>query len=123
MGNPACHCGPDSPHAHSYIHSGRHTGSGSRTPTLEGQRDRRACPRASGFADLQQVVRGVVQSHDESPRPDVVGKPGEADENDGGYVMDDLLLEILQKRGSFRALIPDLSPRYSRFLPLTFGSL
>lgn len=85
----------------------------------KGQRDRRACPGVSGFADLQQVVGGVVQSHDESPRPDVVGKPGEADENDGGYVMDDLLLEILWEIGSSRALIPDLSLRCSHFLQLT----
>lgn len=39
-----------------------------------------------------------MQSHDEGPRPDVIGKPGEADEDDGGHVVDDLFLEVLQKR-------------------------
>lgn len=39
-----------------------------------------------------------MQSHDESPRSDVIGEPGEADEDDGGHVVDDLLLEVLQKR-------------------------
>lgn len=36
-----------------------------------------------------------MQSHDKSPCSDVIGKPGETDEDDGGHVMDDLLLEIL----------------------------
>lgn len=36
-----------------------------------------------------------MQSHDESPRSDVIGKPREADENDSGHVVDDLFLEIL----------------------------
>lgn len=39
-----------------------------------------------------------MQRHDKSPRPDVVGEPGEADEDDGGHVVDDLLLEVLQER-------------------------
>lgn len=39
-----------------------------------------------------------MQSHDESPRADVIGKPGEADKDDGGHMVDDLFLEILQKR-------------------------
>lgn len=51
-----------------------------------------------------------MQSHDEGPRSDVVGKPGEADEDDGGHVVDDLLLEVLQERGSSRALVPDSAP-------------
>lgn len=39
-----------------------------------------------------------MQSHDQSPCSDVIGKPGEADEDDGSHVVDDLFLEILQKR-------------------------
>lgn len=39
-----------------------------------------------------------MQCHDESPRPDVVGEPGEADEDDGGYVVDDLFFEVLQEK-------------------------
>lgn len=120
MGSPARHHGPLTPP----FTFTRTTRSPHRlcapAPTL--QRVQRACPGASGFADLQQIVGGVVQSHDESPRSDVVGKPGEADEDDGGHVVDDLLLEVLQERGSSRALLPDLSPRYSLFLPLTFSS-
>ena len=67
----------------------------------KGQRDRRTCTRVSGFKemprkpDLQQIVGRVMQSHDESPRSDVIGKPREADENDSGHVVDDLFLEIL----------------------------
>lgn len=44
---------------------------------------------------LQQGVRRVMQSHDESPCSDVIGKPGEAEENDGGHMVDDLFLKIL----------------------------
>lgn len=36
-----------------------------------------------------------MQGHDESPCSDIIGKPGEADEDDGGHVVDDLFLEIL----------------------------
>lgn len=39
-----------------------------------------------------------MQSHDEGPCPDVIGKPGEAEENDGGHMVDDLFRKILQKR-------------------------
>jgi len=39
-----------------------------------------------------------MQSHDEGPCPDVIGKPGEAEENDSGHMVDDLFLKILQKR-------------------------
>lgn len=47
--------------------------------------------------NLQQVIGRVMQSHDESPSSDVIGKPGKADEDDGGYMVDDLFLEILQR--------------------------
>lgn len=55
-----------------------------------------------GHTDLQQIIRGVVQGHDQSPGTDVVGEPGEADEDDGGHVVDDLLFEILcpKQRGA-----------------------
>lgn len=44
-----------------------------------------------------------MQGHDEGPRTDVVGEPGEADEDDGGHVVDDLLLEVLHDgRGGSR---------------------
>lgn len=36
-----------------------------------------------------------MQSHDKSSRSYIIGKPGEADENDGGHMVDDLFLEIL----------------------------
>lgn len=45
---------------------------------------------------LQQVVRRVVQGHDERSCADVVGKPGEADEDDGSNMVDDLLFEVLR---------------------------
>lgn len=51
-----------------------------------------------------------MQSHDESPRADVIGKPGEADEDDGGHMVDDLFLEILQKRCRLRRTFPVPQP-------------
>lgn len=37
-----------------------------------------------------------MHDHNQRARPDVVDQPGEADEHDGGHVVDDLLFEILQ---------------------------
>lgn len=47
-----------------------------------------------------------MQSQDQSPCSDVVGKPGEAEENDGGYMVNDLFLKILQKRCKFQETLP-----------------
>lgn len=38
-----------------------------------------------------------MYQHDESSSTDVVHAPGEADEQDGRYVVNDLLLEVLKK--------------------------
>lgn len=46
---------------------------------------------------LQEVIRGVVYQHDESSSTDVVNAPREADEQDGRYVVNNLLLEVLKK--------------------------
>lgn len=52
-----------------------------------------------------------MQGHDERPGSDIVSKPGEADEDDCGHVVDDLFLEILQKRHrSQRTWIPLVLP-------------
>lgn len=75
------------------------------------QRDRRTCTRVSRFEevprkpDLKQVVRRVMQSHDKSSRSYIIGKPGEADENDGGHMVDDLFLEILKKKYRFQGTL------------------
>ncbi len=37
-----------------------------------------------------------MHEHDERSRSDVINTPGEADQHDGGHVMNDLLLEVLQ---------------------------
>lgn len=62
-----------------------------------------------------------MQRHDESPRPDVIGEPGEADEDDGGHVVDDLFLEVLQKRcrlqGIFCSPAPTLPSSPSLLVP------
>lgn len=50
----------------------------------------------SPFSYFHQVVGGVVHQHDQSARPDVVDQPGETDEGNGGYMVNDLLFEILQ---------------------------
>jgi hypothetical protein len=64
-----------------------------------------------------------MQSHDESPCSDVIGKPREADEDDGGHVMDDLLLEILQKRFRLQGIFFLFPSRHcSLFLPLAYRS-
>ena len=52
--------------------------------------------RASAFSYLHQVVGGIVHQHDQSAGPDVVDQPRESDERNGGYMVNDLLLEILQ---------------------------
>ena len=44
---------------------------------------------------LQYDVRGVVQQHDQRADADVVGAVGEAEQEDGGEVVDHLLPEIL----------------------------
>lgn len=46
---------------------------------------------------LQEVVRGVVYQHDESSCADVVNTPWEADEEDGRYMVNNLLLEVLKR--------------------------
>lgn len=38
-----------------------------------------------------------MHQHDECSSTDVVHTPGEADEQDGRYVVDDLLLEVLNR--------------------------
>lgn len=61
----------------------------------DGWRQQAGEPKSPSGPYLQQVVRGVVQGHDQGPRSDVVGKPGEADQDDGCHVVDDLLFEVL----------------------------
>ena len=39
-----------------------------------------------------------MNQHDESSSTDVVDTPGEADEEDGSYMVDNLLLEVLKRR-------------------------
>lgn len=46
---------------------------------------------------LEEVIRGVVHQHDESSSTDVVNTPGEADEEDGRYMVNYLLLEVLNR--------------------------
>lgn len=46
---------------------------------------------------LEKVIGGVVHQHDESSSTDVVNAPGEADEEDGGHMVNNLLLEVLQR--------------------------
>lgn len=46
---------------------------------------------------LEEVICGVVYQHDESSSTDVVHAPREADEQDGRYVVNNLLLEVLKK--------------------------
>lgn len=38
-----------------------------------------------------------MNQHDESSSSDVVNTPGEADEEDGRYMVNDLLLEVLKR--------------------------
>lgn len=47
---------------------------------------------------LQQIVWGIMNQHDQSPCPDVVDQPGETDEEDGGYMVNYLLFEILKRK-------------------------
>lgn len=49
-----------------------------------------------GEVHLEEVIGGVVHQHDESPSADVVDTPGEADKEDGGYMVNYLLLEVLR---------------------------
>lgn len=59
-----------------------------------------------------------MQSHDEGPYSDVIGKPGEAEENDGGHMVDDLFLKILQKRSRLQGTLPcSLFPISQRLCP------
>lgn len=66
-----------------------------------------------------------MQSHDESARSDIVGEPGEADEDDGGHVVDDLLLEVLQERRRLQGTlfcspaptVPSYPPHFSSPCP------
>lgn len=46
---------------------------------------------------LEEVIRGVVHQHDESSSTDVVDTIGEADEDDGGHMVDNLFLEVLER--------------------------
>ena len=46
---------------------------------------------------LKKVIRGVVHEHDESPSTDVVNTPREADEEDGRHMVNNLLLEVLER--------------------------
>lgn len=39
-----------------------------------------------------------MKQHDESPNTDIAKTPGEADEEDGGYMVDNLLLKVLKRR-------------------------
>lgn len=47
---------------------------------------------------LHKIVRGVVHQHDQSPGSDVVDQPGEADEEDGSHMVNNLLFEILERK-------------------------
>lgn len=47
---------------------------------------------------LKEVIRGVVHQHDESSSTDVINAPGEADEEDSCYMVNNLLLEVLKRR-------------------------
>ena len=55
--------------------------------------------RGEQTTNLEEVVGGVVQQHDQRPGADVVHTPGEAQQYDGGQVMDYLLVEVLRGRG------------------------
>lgn len=46
-------------------------------------------------AYLQQVVRGIVHQHDHGACADVVDTPRKADQQDGGHMVNDLLLKVL----------------------------
>lgn len=50
------------------------------------------------FSYLHEIVRGIMHYHDQSPSPDVVDQPGEADEGNGGHMVNNLLFEILQRK-------------------------
>lgn len=39
-----------------------------------------------------------MHQHDESSNTDIVHTPGEADEEDGRYMMDNLLLKVLKRK-------------------------
>ena len=45
---------------------------------------------------LEEVIRRVMHQHDEGSSTDVVHTPREADEEDGCYMVDYLLLEVLK---------------------------
>lgn len=47
---------------------------------------------------LHEIIWCIMHQHDQSPCPDVVDQPGETDEGNGGYVVNDLLFKILQTR-------------------------
>lgn len=46
---------------------------------------------------LEEVIRGVVHQHDESSATNVVDAPGEADEEDCCYMVNDLLFKVLDR--------------------------
>lgn len=48
--------------------------------------------------NLEQDVGGVVQQHDERADADVVGAVGEAQQGDGGHMVNHLLPKILVKK-------------------------
>lgn len=45
---------------------------------------------------LEKEVRRIVHQHHQSANPHIVGTVGETDEEYGGDVMNDLLLEVLE---------------------------
>lgn len=51
-----------------------------------------------GEAHLEEIIRRVVNQHDERPGTDIVHTPREADEEDCGYMVNYLLFKVLQRR-------------------------
>lgn len=47
---------------------------------------------------LEQDVGGVVKQHDQGADADVVGTVGEAEQEDGGQMVDHLFFKILNKK-------------------------
>lgn len=55
-------------------------------------------PLVFGDVHLEEIIRRVVNKHDERPGTDVIHTPGEADEEDRGYMVNYLLFKVLQRR-------------------------